>query len=131
MDSARQALAQAEQLSPNNPHIFELEALWAHEDEDTASVQDALKKMQHIFPNAPETQRIVSRLASHETTSDVDISEARNLARSGETSAAAAAYRKLFPNGPQESFLRLSVPILIRNLHITKPKSILIFSTKQ
>lgn len=104
MDSARQLLAQAEQLSPNNPHILELEALWAHEDEDTAGVQAALKKLQQLFPNAPETQRIVSRLASHETTSDVDVSGARNLARSGETSAAAAAYRKLFPNGPPPSY---------------------------
>lgn len=104
MDSARQALAQAEQLLPNNPHILELEALWAHEDEDTAGVQAALKKLQQLFPSAPETQRVAYRLASHETTSDVDVSEARNLAHAGETSNAAAAYRKLFPNGPPPSY---------------------------
>jgi Tfp pilus assembly protein PilF len=104
MDRARQALTQAEQLSPNNPHILELKALWAHEEEDSAAVQVALKKLQRLFPNAPETQRIASRLAWPENTSEVDVSGARNLARSGETSAAAAAYRKLFPNGPPPSY---------------------------
>lgn len=103
MANARQALAQAAHLSPDNPHILELEAQWAHEANDATGVQAALQALRSRFPNAPETQRITAKLAAGDA-SDIDVSGARSLAQAGETSAAAAAYRKLFPNGPPAAY---------------------------
>ena len=103
MDNARQTLAQAAHLSPNNPHILELQAQWAHEDNDAAGMQNALQALRARFPGTPEMQRITSKLATDDD-AVIDVSEARSLAQAGETSAAAAAYRKLFPNGPSPAY---------------------------
>ena len=103
MDQAWQTLAQAAHLAPDNPHVLELQGLWAHEGGDGAAADAALQTLTRRFPDAPETQRLQAALA-HGHTQEVDVSSARSLAKAGETSAAAAAYRKLFPNGPPPAY---------------------------
>lgn len=103
MDHAWQALAQAAHMSPDNPLVLELQGLWAHEGGDGAAAEAALQTLTRRFPDAPETQRLQAALSPGHT-QDVDVSGARSLAKAGETSAAAAAYRKLFPNGPPPAY---------------------------
>lgn len=103
MTHAWQALSQAAHLAPDNPHVLELQGLWAHEGGDSTAADAALQTLTRRFPAAPETQRLQAALVRGHAPA-VDVSNARDLARAGETSAAAAAYRKLFPDGPPPAY---------------------------
>ncbi|MFT8550700.1 MAG: cellulose synthase subunit BcsC-related outer membrane protein [Acetobacter okinawensis] len=103
MDQAWQALAQAAHLSPDNPRVLQLQGLWAHEGGDSAAADAALQTLTRRFPDAPETQALQAALV-HGHAQEIDVSGARDLAKAGETSAAAAAYRKLFPDGPPAAY---------------------------
>ncbi|GBQ25971.1 tetratricopeptide repeat protein [Gluconacetobacter azotocaptans] len=103
MDHAQQALAQARQIAPGDTRVLALSGEWALHAGDLEGARKVARSLTAIAPTAPETLRL-NQVLQVQSVPDASIAQVRQLAREGHTGAAAAGYRKLFPDGPPSQY---------------------------
>jgi cellulose synthase operon protein C len=102
-DQAEQALSQARQLAPHDPRVIALSGEWALHMGDTGTARQAVTTLRELAPSEPETVRLEEALRFQSASPDM-LGKIRALARDGHTVAAAAGYRRLFPEGPPPQY---------------------------
>ncbi|WP_323991325.1 cellulose synthase subunit BcsC-related outer membrane protein [Nguyenibacter sp. L1] len=102
-DQVQQALGQARQVAPRDPRAIALSGQLALRmgDPDLARRMAAL--LHDVAPAAQETRQLDQALRLQGGAGDA-LEAIRAAARSGQTSAAVAGYRRLFPDGPPPQY---------------------------
>lgn len=101
--NAQDALSQVKQIAPNDPRVMALTGQWALRQGDIGGAQRVAASLRILAPDAPETIRLDQALHLQDT-SQGELPAIRALAQAGRTAAAAAGYRRLFPNGPPPQY---------------------------
>lgn len=99
MDDARIALNQALQLAPNNPDVLALQGQMSLREGDISGARKFMKQIRDQGGD-PDAGRLLDMDLQSRAAPGSDIQNARELARKGATSQAAAVYMRAFPDRP-------------------------------